>query len=435
MRKHLSVMMCLLLIAASVFIGCGKQKDSSADEDSASAAGTSITMLNIKTEVNDQILDLAKKYESETGVHVEVLSSGPSVDAQAMLKGYYLSDQMPDIIACEAAGFSNWEGMLVDMSDQAWVSKTSAAYVDADYGTIGFPYTTEAIGLAYNADILEKCGVDPTSITGPAAMRSAFEAVAAHKDELGLYGVIAYCAEPVNLGWSAGNHVFGTYIDSGLARDDTTYIDKIKETYQVDPERFAHFADMISLFNQYSNPELLTAGTYDDQVNGFAAGKYAFITQGSWIGASLSSSEEYAAAGSFKVGMAPYAFEDGMDTILTSSPSWWGVMKEGNVEAAEAFLQWCSEDSGQKILVEDAGFVSPFTDCKYVAADPFASVLSSYLAEGKTSNWHWMQLPSGIGNSEGGLCYCFFRYASGETDAAGFMNDVNETLAAWYAKL
>ncbi len=117
---------------------------------------------------------------------------------------------------------------------------------------MGFPYTTEAIGFAYNADILEKCGVDPTSITTPAALKSAIEAVDAKKDQLGLKAVVGYCAEPENLGWSSGNHLFGAYIDSG---------------------------------------------------------KYAFVTQGSWIGATLSSSEDYAKAGSFSLGMVPYAFE------------------------------------------------------------------------------------------------------------------------------
>ena len=86
--------LCLILMMTMVFSGCGKE--AAQEEGSESAAGeTTITMLNIKTEVNDQILDLAKQYEAETGVHVEVLSSGPSVDAQAMLKGYYLSDQIP----------------------------------------------------------------------------------------------------------------------------------------------------------------------------------------------------------------------------------------------------------------------------------------------------------------------------------------------------
>ena len=49
---------------------------------------------------------------------------------------------MPDIfVNGSIPDFENWEGMLVDMSDQEWVSDTDQAYVDEEYGTIGFPYT------------------------------------------------------------------------------------------------------------------------------------------------------------------------------------------------------------------------------------------------------------------------------------------------------
>ncbi|MBQ5386236.1 MAG: extracellular solute-binding protein, partial [Lachnospiraceae bacterium] len=161
-----------------------------------------------------------------------------------------------------------------------------------------------------------------------------------------------------------------------------------------------------------------------------ASGKYAFVTQGSWIGSTLASSDLYKAAGSFQVGMAPYAFEDGMDTILTNPPSWWAVMKEGHVEAAEAFLAWCAGDSGQKIMVEDAGFISPFKSCKYVANDPFAPVLSGYLASGKTSAWHWMNVKEGL--AENVIAPCFYDYAAGSTDAAGFVNALSSGLAQAY---
>ena len=53
------------------------------------------------------------------------------------------------------------------MSDQNGLLNTDAAYVDESQGTIGFPYTTEAIGLAYNKDILDKAGVDPSTLTSP----------------------------------------------------------------------------------------------------------------------------------------------------------------------------------------------------------------------------------------------------------------------------
>lgn len=431
-RKIISFILSIFLIIS--IAGCG-QKNS---EEASEAAGTSvesITLVNIKSEVNAQIQTLASQYEKETGIAVKVINVDAGVDAQATLKGYYLSDQMPDIIACEASGFSNWEGLLVDLSDQNWATRTDAAYVEATYGTLGFPFTTEAIGLAYNADILEKCGVDPKSITGPAAMKSAFEAIDAKKSSLGLTAVVGYCAEPENLGWSSGNHIFGAYIDSGLARTDTTYIDLLNNQNKIDDARFADYANMIGLFIEYSDPDLVVDGVYNDQVMGFASGKYAFITQGSWIGATLvgDDASAYAAAGNFKVGMVPYAFQDGQDTILTSAPSWWAIPKEAQVDAAKAFLQWCSEDSAQKILVEEAGFISPFKDCKYVASDPFANTISEYIANGKTSSWHWMDMPENLGQK--GFAFAFQKFAKGEVDAAGFLKEIQKIATEWYSKL
>ncbi len=422
------------MLSCTVFGGCG-QKNAADGEAEAQSEPATITLLNAKSEVNSQIEALAQQYQKETGVTVNVIVVPAGVDAQATLKGYYLSDQMPDIIACEAAGFSNWEGLLVDMSAESWVSRTDAAYKDATYSVIGFPYTTEAIGLAYNANILSQAGIDPNSITGSEAMKSAFETLDAKKSELGLTAVIGYCAEPNDVGWSSGNHIFGTYLDSGLAREDTTYIDLLNDGGKFDEERLSHFADMIELFTKYSDPAILNESAYNDQVLGFASGKYAFVTQGSWIGATMTgdASDAYAAAGNFEVGMLPYAFEDGMDTILTSAPSWWGIIKEGDVEASKAFLQWCSEDSAQQILVEQAGFVSPFTDCKYVASDPFAKVISNYISAGKTSNWHWMEMASGLGQN--GFAFAFSKLATGEVDEAGFIEELKTIAAEWYSKL
>ena len=424
-RRILPLLMAMVLL----FTGCGS---AAADTgETAEDNGTiKLRVINAKAEVAEQMNALASAFnssQSEIEVEIETLPSG--VDIQSTLKGYYLADNMPDIISCEAAGFAKWEGLLADMSDQPWVSDTDAAYVDDTYGVLGFPFTTEAIGLAYNADVLAKAGIDPATLTSPSAYADAFATLDAQKDALGLTAVVGYCAEKENLYWSTGNHIFGAYLDSGLSRDDTTYIDLVGQG-QLDPSRASNYASFIGMLNTYSDPALLTAGTYDDQVNGFASGKYAFVTQGSWIGSTLASSDLYKSAGSFQVGMAPYAFEDGMDTILTNPPSWWAVMKEGHVEAAEAFLAWCAGDSGQKIMVEDAGFISPFKSCKYVANDPFAPVLSEYLASGKTSAWHWMNVKEGLAQNV--IAPCFYDYAAGSTDAAGFVNALSSGLAQAY---
>ena len=177
----------------------------------------------------------------------------------------------------------------------------------------------------------------------------------------------------------------------------------------------ADYPELLSDLELLSDPELAAmagmlhdlhaykSGSYDDQVLGFASGKYAFVSQGSWIGASMTTTyaDQYAAAGNFEVGMIPYAFIEGQDTIQTNSPNWWGLYKDGNVDAAKAFIQWCSQnDGGQQILAEKCGCVSPFVSSQYAPADPYAKTIADYTAAGKTSAWHWQGWKAGLAQKD-----------------------------------
>ncbi|SEK75571.1 raffinose/stachyose/melibiose transport system substrate-binding protein [Pseudobutyrivibrio ruminis] len=430
MKKKLLSLLLVGLMGASI-VACG---DTGSGSTSSGDSGKSIRLVNGKIEVDSQLKKLAEMYEEETGVHVEIESMGGGIDIQGELKAYYQSDNMPDIFVCGgAADFDNWDGLLQDMSDQAWVSDTDAAYTSDD-GVVGFPYTTEAVGLAYNADILSAAGVDPASITGPESMRKAFETIDSKKDELGLTAVIGYYAEPVNLYWSTGNHLFGNYLDAGLDRDDRTYIDMLSDGGKLDDARFADFADMVELFNEYADQSLLVSGTYDQQILNFASGKYAFVTQGSWIGATMTGddADAYKEAGNFECGMIPYAFEEGIDTILTNSPSWWAVYNGGNVTEAEAFLQWMAGDEAQEVLVMEAGFISPYKSCTYVANDPFAETISEYTAAGKTSAWHWLEMTDGYSQNYTGQVFADF--ASGTLSKEEFISTFKQVTENAYAQ-
>ncbi len=395
----------------------------------SAAFADGIRLFNGKIEIAEPLNHAAKAYEEATGKHVEVESLGGGVDLQATLKQYYQAGNMPEIFVFEGApDLANWTGMVVDMSDQAWAKDTDAGFVDESGALVGFPYTTEAIGLAYNKSILEKAGVDPKSITGPESMKAAFEAIDAKKDELGITAVIGYCANATELYWSTGQHLFGQYLDAGLARDDTTYFDLLMQG-KLDQERFTKFAEMVDLFNKYSDPALLVSGNYDMQVSGFAAGKYAFVTQGSWIGSSLTNQykDQYAAAGNFECGYVPYAFIEGIDTILTNAPSHWAVYKDGNVAEAEEFLNWLAGPDGQQIMVQEAGCVSPFKSCTVVANDPFAGPVSEYAAAGKTSSWHWMGQPSNLAQDFTGAI--FQDFAMGVEDVPSFVEAMTDIIA------
>ncbi len=453
-RKIIATMLATVTSLTMVLSGCGGSEsadtasdtteDTQAEEtevaeesgDSAdSGAGTTIRLVNNKAEIDTGLHSLVEKYESETGVKVEIDTIGGGQDTQAVLKNYYQADNMPDIFIFEGdTQYETWKDVLVDLTGEAWTEDTEAEYVNGGK-VYGFPTTTEAIGLAYNASILEKAGIDPTSITGPESMRAAFEKLDSMKDELGLTSVIGYYTEASNLWWTAGQHLFGTYLDSGLARDDTTYLDMINDGGKLDPDRIKAFAEMVELFNEYTDPKGIS-GTYDDQIAGFASGQYAFVSQGSWIGAVLkgTNAEQYEAAGNFEVGMIPYAFIEGQDTIQTNSPNWWGIYDGANVDASKAFIQWCSEnDGGQEILAKECGCVSPFKSSTFMPDDPFADTIAAYTAAGKTSAWHWQGWKDGLAQNVS--CVVFQDFAKGSIATTDdFVSTLQKAVEAYYAE-
>ena len=390
----------------------------------ATAAQEPVRLLNGKPEIDAQMQDLAAKYQEETGNVLTVETIGGDTNASDELKKMYQADNMPDIFVIEANQAATWDGMLADLAGEDWTNKTGFELVNDTMGTIGFPYTVEATALGYNADILAAAGVDPSTLTSPAAWQTACETLDSKKDELGITAVFGWCAEPANLGWSSGTHVFAQYLDAGLKADDTTYIDMLNDGGKIDEARMKSFAEFIGMMNKYSDPALLVDGTYDNQVAGFKEGKYVFITQGNWC---VTSPDDV----SFECGFAPYAFEDGINTIIAGPPSYWVAYSEGNVDGAKAFFNWCAGDSAQKILVEDAGLVSPFDDCQYEAVNPFYKSMNSYITAGNYSGWHTMLKKDGLQNV---TCQVFADYAKGSLDADSFTSTMAQVIAGYYAQ-
>jgi raffinose/stachyose/melibiose transport system substrate-binding protein len=400
-----------------------------ATEEAAPAAEATgsfdpVRLLNGKPEIDAQMQALAAKYQEETGNVLTVETIGGDTNASDELKKMYQADNMPDIFVIEANQADTWDGMLADLAGEDWTNKTGFELVNASMGTIGFPYTVEATALGYNADLLKAAGVDPASLTSPAAWQAACETLDSKKDELGITAVFGYCAEPANLGWSSGTHVFGQYLDAGLKADDTTYIDLLNDGGKVDEARMKSFAEFIGMMNKYSDPALLVDGTYDLQVAGFKEGKYVFITQGNWC---VTSPDDV----TFECGFAPYAFEDGINTIIAGPPSYWVAYADGNVDGAKAFFNWCAGDSAQNILVNEAGLVSPFDDCQYEAINPFYKSMKSYIDAGNYSGWHTMLKKDGLQNV---TCQVFADYAKGSLDADGFASTMAQVIASYYAQ-
>ncbi len=403
--------------------------ESTAAESSTESGGGEIRLVNGKIEIDEQLKTYAEKYEEKTGVKVNIESLGGGVDISGTLKGYLAAGNMPDMYVFGGEGdYNTWKDYMADLSDQPWVSDTDVAYKTSDGKVVGFPYAVEGYGITYNADILEKAGVDPASLTNINAYKEAFEKIDSMKSVLGITAVCSVAAESGQMYWSTGNHIFGSYLAQGLDRSDTTYIDMLKKG-ETDTDRMTQFADFLELLFQYADKNTLISGTYDDQLALWAQGKTAFITQGNWIDPSL---PDYNV--SFDSGIAPLAImEEDTDGILADAPSWWAVYNEGgNKQLCYDFMNsLASTEEGAECLVTDCGMISPFASTMVEPTTPLAVSLMGWVKAGKTYSWQWSKMPEGIALNATGVI--FESFAKGDIDKEQFVTMMG-TAVSDYAK-
>ena len=162
MKKLIALLLALVMVLS--LVACGGSTEEKTEAPAAEApkaeapaaeapaaeapAATSIRLVNGKIEIDAQLKKLAEMYKAETGVEVIIESMGGGVDIMGTLKGYYQADNMPEIFVTGSTfEVETWGDLLADMSAEAWTKDTDAAYVHPEYGTVGFPYTVEAIGL------------------------------------------------------------------------------------------------------------------------------------------------------------------------------------------------------------------------------------------------------------------------------------------------
>lgn len=431
MRKRgLSLLLMSTILTLSL-VGCGSNSGESKDSTTTNSGTTNneaIRFVNTKIEIDKPLKEFAKKYQEETGQEVIIESLGGGVDVNGQLKNYLAAGNMPDIYSFGPDSYVSFKDYLTDLSDEAWVNDTDFAFRGDDNKVYGFPFAVEGIGIVYNADILEKAGVDPSKLTNINAYKEAFKKIDDMKEELGLQAVCSVAAESGQMYWSTGNHMMAAYLSEGIDREDKTYIDMINNG-EIDEERFGEFADYVKLLFDYSDQNVLISGTYDDQLSLWAQGKAAFITQGNWIDPSLS---DYNVT--FDCGIAPAAFTtEDTPGVLVDAPAYWGIYsKSEKIDECKKFLNALySTESGQECLIKNCGMVSAFKSSTIEPETPIAVSLVKYINDGQTYAWNWNTMKDGIAMNA--TAAVFELYAKGQIDKQGFI-DMMKTAVADYVK-
>lgn len=392
---------------------------------SAASALADITIVQNKVEIDAVLQEYAAAYSEKTGVGVKVITGGGSSDYNTVLKAEFASGALPDIWVIEGpTGYELWKEYIQPMNGAEWVQHTAAAYMDGD-NVIGFPVSVEGYGMAYNADILAKAGIDPAGLTNINAYRAAFEKLDSMKEELGLDAVVSMVAgTAAGMTWVTGLHNFNIYLTVGLDRNDTTVIDDVLAG-KVDPERFHSYCEYVDLIFKYSDKDMLLNGTQDMQLAAFTNQKTAFYHQGNWMDPNI-----VALNVDFDIAYAPHAFlPEDTDGILVNPPSWYVVNGQtGNYDEAVAFLNaLAGTPEGHDYMVNKAAMVPAFTNVELQPNTPLSKSVMDWQAQNKTYAWQQYKLPDGFGMGTLGSIYELL--AAGAVDLATFEQLMIEAIA------
>jgi len=267
MKRFMLAFMALLTVTAA--FGAGK-----------------LTLMQNKPEIDAQLKAYAATWGQKNGVTVVIKSiGGTSGGMGPQLKADYAAGDMPDIFAFDGLeAYKEWEGIILDLSNESWVTKTSVPF-KYNGKVYGFPVAIEGWGLAYNADLLAKAGIDPKTLNNFDAYKKAFEKLDSMKKDLGINSVVSMAAS-IEMGWVTAHHNFNSLLSNGLPYGDLSVTNDLLAG-KVDAQRLQEYADWVELLFKYSDKAILLTGNYDAQVGAFATGKAVFLHQGNWVDPNL----------------------------------------------------------------------------------------------------------------------------------------------------
>ncbi|MBQ9360643.1 MAG: extracellular solute-binding protein [Lachnospiraceae bacterium] len=329
--------------------------DASAD---SSAAGTTITVMASQDWVEDAEQELGKKFEEETGIHVDY-QIVPADQYQDLLLTRLNSGEGPDIWGAQS-GFAlkttyNVEENAVDLSNESWAdaySVFSAEQTGVDGKNYGLTYydTTTDYYMVYNKKLFEAAG---------ASVPTTFAELKDTCDKLAASGVTPIY-EPMADGW----HLLMLWTENAQVHDKKNpgIIDKLNNNTAT----FADDADMKLAVDQLK--ELYDNGYFGDNAlsdefadaEGYlASGEFAMcmLKPGAikTIVASEMNTEGYT-EDDFGLFLLPLCDNQYLN-IHPTGPSRFIYSGSPNIDAAKQYLAFLLEKDNVQYLIDEAADV------------------------------------------------------------------------------
>jgi raffinose/stachyose/melibiose transport system substrate-binding protein len=377
-----------------------------------------ITLEQGKPEIDAMLKAYAAVWTKAGNVPLTIKSVGGAsgIDLGTQLKADFAAGDMPDIFTIDGpATYQQWSAIILDLSGEKWVKDTSVPF-KVSGKVYGMPVAVEGWGLAYNADILKKAGVDPKSLVNLAGYKAAFQKIDAQKAALGLKSVVSMAAS-IDMSWVTRDHNFNSLLSNGLPYGDMSVTNDLLAG-KVDAKRLSEYADWVELLFKYADPAVLTTGNYDAQVGAFASQQAAFLHQGNWVDPNMAQ-----AKATFSMAFAPHgSMAKATDGIFVAAPSFYVINKDSkNVAAGKKYLNdLVYTDAGNSYMVKDAGMIPAFKNVKLNPAGQLSRSVQSWAAAGKIYSWNQYNFTQEF--REKTLAAIYNQFATGAVTKAQFID-------------
>ena len=431
MKKALSVVLVLLMVMGTLFVGCSKDK------------ATEIYFLNFKPEV-------AEIYENEVIPAFEAENPGYKLKVVTAASGTYeqtfnseVAKSNPPVIfqVNGPVGLNNQKAVAADLSSTNFykilADKSMALKLDGKVSAI--PYAVEGYGIIYNASIMAKYFALPNKntkvnsmdeINNFATLKAVVEDMQANKDALGIKGVFASTSMAAGNQWRWQTHtvnvpLYKEFLDdapnanplaTGLAQDTITF--KYSDNYKNIMDLYTN--------NSLTAKTLLGAKTVDESMAEFALGQCAMVQNGNWAaGQILGVAGNKVAADDIKF-LPIYTGIAGEENfgLCIGTENYLCINKNASAEAqkgADVFLTWLfSSATGKNLVSTKLNFITPFNTFSDndLPADPLSKEVSKWMNKpGVTSvMWVFNAIPSEVWKDN--LGDALLQYFEGKLDWA-----------------
>ncbi|MCA0295571.1 MAG: ABC transporter substrate-binding protein [Actinobacteria bacterium] len=342
----------IALLAALMVAGCSSGSPASGGPASSGAAETkTLTVMASQGWVHDAELDLAKKYEEQTGVHIDYQIS-PSDQYTSLLTTKLNAGQAADIFMSQSGKFDIVSNLQiekngVDLSDQEWTGRLNQAVKDQVsangkvYGITIWDVSDSYVYL-YNKTIFAKHGINP-----PTSF-AEFKAACATLKAAGIQPIY----EPMKDGW----HHQLNFFDVSAAYDasDPNLVADLnanKTTFAAHPI----FKQMIEQMKEIYDAGYWGDNALSDQVSDGPA-KMAEGKAAMYVGFMGGLSDIVAAKGKygaddFGIFAAPY-LDNQTISETPAGPSKFIYSKSPNIDAAKKYLAFLAQPENLQYMID-----------------------------------------------------------------------------------